>query len=80
LKHLLNPLRLSPIPPNILAGARGATPFGARGGAEPGASDPTAGNTLFDAVEKQPGLKLEVQKRSHPVFVIDHIEEKPTDN
>jgi uncharacterized protein (TIGR03435 family) len=70
----------SPIPPNILAGARGATPFGPVGAAEPGASDPTGGNTLFDAVEKQLGLKLEAQKRSYPVFVIDHIEEKPTDN
>jgi uncharacterized protein (TIGR03435 family) len=35
---------------------------------------------LFDAVEKQLGLKLEVRKRTLPVFVIDHIEEKPTDN
>jgi len=25
-------------------------------------------------------LKLEVRKRTLPVFVIDHIEEKPTDN
>ena len=29
---------------------------------------------------KQLGLKSEAQKRSYPVFVIDHIEEKPTDN
>jgi uncharacterized protein (TIGR03435 family) len=35
---------------------------------------------LFDAVEKQLGLKLDVQKRTYPVLVIDHIEEKPTDN
>ena len=32
------------------------------------------------AVEKQLGLKLETQKRTYPVFVIDHIDEKPTDN
>ena len=36
--------------------------------------------SLFDAVEKQLGLKLEGQKRTYPVFVIDHIDEKPTDN
>jgi uncharacterized protein (TIGR03435 family) len=31
-------------------------------------------------VEKQLGLKLEKQQRSMPVIVIDHIEQKPTDN
>jgi uncharacterized protein (TIGR03435 family) len=30
------------------------------------------------AVEK--GLKLESEERAYPVFVIDHMEEKPTDN
>jgi uncharacterized protein (TIGR03435 family) len=41
------------------------------------ASDPTGGMTLFDAIEKQLGLKLELQKRPVPVLVIDHIERKP---
>ena len=44
------------------------------------ASDPCGGLTLFEAVEKQLGLKLETQKRPMPVIVIDHLEEKPTDN
>jgi len=44
------------------------------------ASDPVGGISLFDAVEKQLGLKLDAQKRPCPVLVIDHIEEKPTDN
>jgi uncharacterized protein (TIGR03435 family) len=44
------------------------------------ASDPTGGLTIFDAVEKQLGLKLEMQKRPLPVFVIDQLNEKPTDN
>jgi uncharacterized protein (TIGR03435 family) len=44
------------------------------------ASDPTAGYTLFEAVDKQLGLKLETQKRPVPVVVIDHLEQKPTDN
>jgi uncharacterized protein (TIGR03435 family) len=36
--------------------------------------------SLFDAVNKQLGLKLEMRKRPMPVLVIDRIEEKPTDN
>jgi len=35
---------------------------------------------LFEAVEKQLGLKLESQKHPMPVIVIDHAEQKPTDN
>ena len=35
--------------------------------------------TILQGVEKL-GLKLEPQKRSYPVMVIDHIEQKPTDN
>jgi uncharacterized protein (TIGR03435 family) len=46
----------------------------------PAASDPTGGYTIFTAIEKQLGLKLEPQKRSLPVIVIDHIEQKPTEN
>jgi uncharacterized protein (TIGR03435 family) len=52
------------------------------GDANGAASDPSLGGlTLDDALQKQLGLKLE--KRSSvptPVLVIDHIEEKPTDN
>ena len=43
------------------------------------ASDPSGGYTLFEAIEKQLGLKLEVQMRSLPVVVIDRLE-KPTEN
>jgi uncharacterized protein (TIGR03435 family) len=45
-----------------------------------GAADPIGGVTLFDAVEKQLGLKLVEQKRPVKMLVIDHIEEKPTEN
>ena len=56
-------------------------PCGAAGTADITASDPMGGGaSLFDAVEKQLGLKLDVRKRTYPVFVIDHIEDKPTDN
>jgi uncharacterized protein (TIGR03435 family) len=65
----------------------GMTMGGGRGGdaglaeaATPLASEPTGALTLFEAVEKQLGLKLEMHKRSMPVIVIDHIEQKPTEN
>ncbi len=44
------------------------------------ASDPGGGVSLFDAVDQQLGLKLVQTRRRLPVFVIDHIEERPTDN
>lgn len=40
------------------------------------ASDPS-GITIFEAVEKLLGLKLVKQKRSIPVIVVDHVDEKP---
>jgi uncharacterized protein (TIGR03435 family) len=58
----------------------------ARGGdsSQPGgaglASDPNGGVTVFEAVEKQLGLKLEERKHPLPVLIIDHVEQKPTDN
>jgi uncharacterized protein (TIGR03435 family) len=62
------------INPALLA----STPFGAPAGAAgdaPGASVPIGGTSIFDALEKQLGLKLEMEKRSYPVFVVDHMEE-----
>jgi len=46
----------------------------------PTAADPTQGLTIFEAIEKQLGLKLTMLKRPMPVIVIDHIEQKPTEN
>jgi uncharacterized protein (TIGR03435 family) len=66
-------------------GALKATPP-APAAAAPDASAPTAPTdpggaiSLFDAIDKQLGLKLEKQRRPVPTLVIDHIEEKPTDN
>jgi uncharacterized protein (TIGR03435 family) len=37
------------------------------------------GYTLYEAVEKQMGLKLATQKHPMPVVVIDHIE-RPAGN
>jgi uncharacterized protein (TIGR03435 family) len=55
-------------------------PGGGATNAEGIASDPGGGLSLFDAIEQQLGLKLQQTKRRMPVFVIDHIEETPTDN
>jgi uncharacterized protein (TIGR03435 family) len=44
------------------------------------ASEPAGRYTFVEALEKQLGLKLEKQRRPMPVVVIDHIEQKPTDN
>lgn len=52
----------------------------AAGGDVPAAAEPTGGLTLFEAIERQLGLKLEMQKRPMTVVAIDHLEEKPTDN
>jgi uncharacterized protein (TIGR03435 family) len=54
--------------------------LGNAGAAGLAAQDPNGGLSLFDAMAKQLGLKLEMRKRMIPVVVIDHIEEKPTEN
>jgi uncharacterized protein (TIGR03435 family) len=50
------------------------------GGDSSAASDPSGAISLFDAINKQLGLKLEKQRRPEPALVIDHIDEKPTEN
>jgi uncharacterized protein (TIGR03435 family) len=57
---------------------RGSGPAGGDSGGA--AADPNGTQTIFEALEKQLGLKLEKQKRNEPVIVIDHIEAKPTEN
>jgi uncharacterized protein (TIGR03435 family) len=44
------------------------------------ANEPNGSLTLPEAMQKQLGLRLEMRKRPLPVLVIDHIDEKPTDN
>ena len=46
----------------------------------PLASDPGGGYSLFEAIEKQLGLKLEMQKRPMQVVVFDRLERKPSDD
>lgn len=72
-------LTFSILPMGMLNGA------GRGGDAGPGgvaaAPDPSGGGpTIFEAIEKQLGLKLKTEKRPEKVIVIDHLEQKPTDN
>jgi uncharacterized protein (TIGR03435 family) len=46
----------------------------------PGAADPNGALSLPEAVSKQLGLKLGLEKRPAPVLVIDHVERQPTEN
>ena len=81
-------LSFSPI--GAVQGGRGGRDGGGReGGGGDGAapardtlaaSDPTGAVSLPEAIEKQLGLKLELQKRPVKVLVIDHVEQKPVDN
>ena len=41
------------------------------------ASDPSGGISVFDALEKELGLKLVKQTHSIQVIVVDHVDEKP---
>jgi uncharacterized protein (TIGR03435 family) len=77
-------LSFRPAPPPAGGPGRGA-PKGGPPPLGPGpegdmAADPAGSISLFGAVEKQLGLKLQPHKRPMPVVVIDHIEQKPTDN
>jgi len=44
------------------------------------ASEPTGALSLFSAIRKELGLKLEKAKRPESVLVIDHIDQQPTPN
>jgi uncharacterized protein (TIGR03435 family) len=66
---------------NVIQGRAGrGGDAGGAASAAPSAADPTGGLSLFDAVSKQLGLKLELRKRPMPVLVIDSVQEKPSDN
>jgi len=43
-------------------------------------TEPNGAMSIFEAIGKQLGLKLELRKRMEPVLVIDHIEALPTEN
>ena len=41
-------------------------------------ADPSGGYTIFEAMQRQLGLKLVTTTSPQPVMVIDHLERKPT--
>jgi uncharacterized protein (TIGR03435 family) len=53
-------------------------PAPSAGGVMPEAAEPN-GLSVFEAVERELGLKLVKQKRSVPVTVVDHVLEKPVE-
>jgi len=73
-------LSFSPAPPNLAGPNQAGGGGGGKGGGTSVSSDPSGAVSLFDALDKQLGLKLEMHKRPEPVLVIDHIEENPTAN
>jgi uncharacterized protein (TIGR03435 family) len=45
----------------------------------PVASDPNGFLTIFEALDKQLGIKLKLQKHPLPVLIVDHVE-RPSEN
>jgi uncharacterized protein (TIGR03435 family) len=63
------------------AGGRGTEGAATAEGAAINVSDPTAGGlTVFEAVAKNLGLKLEATKHALPVIVVDKVNRTPTEN
>ncbi len=74
-------LTYSMLPQALLNGAgRGVPPGDAQSAALPSVSDPSGGYTIFEAVDKQLGLKLKPEKRNEKVIVVDHLDTTPTEN
>lgn len=67
-------------PDKMLPNTGGAPNSSGANSSDSNISDPNGAVSIFDAVSRQLGLKLEKTKRSYPVLVIDHIEETPTAN
>jgi uncharacterized protein (TIGR03435 family) len=65
-------VNFSPAPPTA--------PAQPAAGSGDSAGDLTGTVTLSDAIRKQLGIRMEMQKQSVEVLVIDHLERKPTEN
>jgi uncharacterized protein (TIGR03435 family) len=63
----------------VNGGGRGGIAAGPPGG-DAAAAEPSGAITLFEALEKQLGMKLEERKVTTSALVVDHIEETPTEN
>jgi uncharacterized protein (TIGR03435 family) len=67
-------------PGSFVNGIRVGFDMRAPGDAGNEASAPSGAVSIAEALEKQAGLKLEPMKRKVQVMVIDHVEQKPTEN
>jgi uncharacterized protein (TIGR03435 family) len=66
---------------NIPGGPPAVPKDGAVAAAGPSAvATEPSGITVFEAIDRQLGLKVETQKRPMPVVVIDHVNQAPTEN
>jgi uncharacterized protein (TIGR03435 family) len=45
-----------------------------------GADSRQAGLTLFEAIDRQLGLKLSLRKHPMPILIVDRIDRQPTEN
>jgi uncharacterized protein (TIGR03435 family) len=70
----------SPLGALQIAGGKGADSAPPSSDSMPEAADSNGALSLFDAMTRELGLKLEQHKRPTKVLVIDQIEQKPTDN
>jgi len=73
-------LTYSAFPPGLFNAAGRGGPPGDAQSALPSVSDPNGGYTIFEAIEKQLGLRLKAEKRNEKVIVVDHMETTPTEN
>jgi uncharacterized protein (TIGR03435 family) len=62
----------------LLGTQAGGGAHGGRGSLMP--ADRPVGYTIFEAIDRQLGLKLSAQKHPMPVVVVDHAERTPTEN
>jgi uncharacterized protein (TIGR03435 family) len=62
----------------LLGPQAGGGAHGGRGSLMP--ADRPVGYTVFEAIDRQLGLKLSAQKHPMPVVVVDHAERTPTEN
>jgi uncharacterized protein (TIGR03435 family) len=72
---------LSWSPPHLIAGCGGCSREAGLAAVTTAAREgPNGSLTIVEALDKQLGLKLKLQKHTMPVLVIDHVGQKPTDN
>ncbi len=78
--HNLGGVLLANLPVVDATGLEGAWDFDLKWALQPPSADAPAGANLIEAIDKQLGLKLELQKLPQPVLVVDKVDEQPAAN